>query len=44
MTANALPEDRMDCLRAGMDEYLSKPFRTDQVAAAIASARPRLTA
>ena len=29
MTARALDEDRTDCIEAGMDGYISKPFRRD---------------
>lgn len=32
MTASTLPEDREHCRRAGMDAFLSKPIRMDQLA------------
>ena len=32
MTANVLPEDREACLQAGMDGFLTKPIRSDELA------------
>ena len=41
MTAHALKGDREVCLEAGMDEYVAKPIRAEQLFAAIDAVIPR---
>ncbi|HEX6953193.1 MAG TPA: GAF domain-containing protein [Gaiellaceae bacterium] len=41
MTANALPEDREACFAAGMNDYVAKPIRAEELVAALKRARPR---
>ena len=40
MTANAMQGDREMCLEAGMDDYLSKPIRVDQLVQALSRCQP----
>ena len=41
MTAHAMAQDREDCLKAGMDDYVSKPFEPEELFSVLAKWRPR---
>jgi CheY-like chemotaxis protein len=40
LTAGALAEDRDRCLEAGMDHFLAKPFRADDLLNLLAALQP----
>jgi CheY-like chemotaxis protein len=42
MTANAMQGDREMCLQAGMDDYISKPIRIADLAAALERAASKI--
>ena len=41
MTANAMQGDREMCIAAGMDDYITKPIRVDQLIKALNTATAR---
>jgi two-component system, sensor histidine kinase and response regulator len=44
LTANAMAQDREDCLRAGMDDHLGKPFSRKQIEDMLERWMPKQTA
>jgi len=41
MTANAMQGDREMCLAAGMDDYIAKPIRVEELVGALSRSQPR---
>ncbi len=37
LTANVFPQDRKQCMEAGMDDFLAKPFSDDQLRSAVSA-------
>jgi len=44
MTANAMEGDRELCVAAGMDDYVAKPIRVEELVGALGRCRPRVEA
>ena len=42
MTANAMLGDREQCLEAGMDDYISKPIRVEELIRALSKCQPKV--
>ena len=42
ITANAMPGDREMCLQAGMDDYISKPIRLEELVRALSQCQDKL--
>ena len=40
MTANVMQEDREECLAAGMDDFIGKPIRVEELVAALHKSKP----
>ncbi len=40
VTANAMESDRTDCIAAGMDDYISKPIRMEQLVEVLSQCKP----